>query len=127
MMYRLKPEAVPFFSENIKTLITDWKTWTKTYNVDEKALEEVKPCYLKYGHEYTIKTDDGRDLRTGTMGGWDKNGAEFHFTLCFPSAKFHEYDKFSKGDILRKLMDNIQSIADRWYEKYSQDEGGESC
>lgn len=72
MMYRLNPEAVPFFSENIKTLITDWETWTETYNVDKKALEEVKPCYLKYGHEYTIKTDDGRDLRTGTMGGWDK-------------------------------------------------------
>lgn len=125
--YRLKPEAVPFFKEGMKTAIADWDTWTKTYNVDPKALEEVKPCFLEYGHKYIIKTEEGEDLKTGSLGGWDEKGMRFCFTLHFPSAKFFEYDKFAKGDILRKLMDDIQRNADRWYEKYSTEEGGQPC
>ena len=122
--FRLKPEAVPFFKESLKTLITSYDRWTDTYNVDPNALEEVKPCYIEYGHAHVIKGDDGRDIKTGSLSGWDEKGTHFHFTIHFPSAKYCEHDKFTKGNILRKLMDAIQHDADNWYENFSNEEGG---
>lgn len=39
--FRLKKEAVQFFSEKLATAIGDYRFW-KVYNVDDNALEEVE-------------------------------------------------------------------------------------
>lgn len=116
MYYRLKPDAVPFFKENLKTAVFDLDTWTKTYNVDTEAIEEVKPCYLTYGHESTINS-----VRSNSLCGWDKNGSHFHFTINFPSMKMREHDEFTKGNTMRKLMDAIQNTVNNFYLKFADE------
>lgn len=118
--YRLKKEAVPFFRKDLATAVRDWVTWTKTYNVDEKALEEVEDCFVSYGFE----------TKTGTsLCGWvnpDSNnektrkGAHFHFTIHFPSMKNQEYDLFSKGKLSRDLMDRIQNVLNQFYSEFNE-------
>lgn len=115
MYYRLKPDAVPFFRNNLKTAVLDWDTWTKTYNVDPEAIEEVKPCYLTYGHE---STRDG--VRGSSLCGWDKDGSHFNFTLNFPSMKMREHDEFTKGNTMRTLMDAIQNTVNNFYLKFAE-------
>lgn len=117
--YRLKKEAVPFFRKDLATAVYDWVTWTKTYNVDEKALEEVEDCFVSYGFE----------TKTGTsLCGWGnpdsnnektKKGAHFHFTIHFPSMKNQEYDLFSKGKLSRDLMDRIQAVLNQFYSEFN--------
>lgn len=119
-MYRLKPEAVPFFKKSIKTAVLDWDKWTKNYNVDPDALEEVKPCYLSYGHEHETKVDNGHPINSSTLGGWSKDGAAFHFTVHFPSMKMKEYDLFNNGNVTRQMMDAVQSSLDRFYSKFNE-------
>ena len=115
MKYRLKKEAVPFFKDNLKTAILDWDTWTKTYNVDEKALEEVEPAYITRGH----KTDE---IST-SLGGWRADGGgELEFTIHFPSIKMREHDEFSKGRVCRELMDIMQADVNLFYERFINDE-----
>lgn len=118
MYYRLKPDAVPFFKNNLKTAVLDWDNWTKTYNVDPEAIEEVKPCYITYGHE-SIR--DG--VRNSSLSGWahDK-GSHFHFTLNFPSMKMREHDEFTKGNTMRGLMDAIQNTVNNFYIKFAEGE-----
>jgi hypothetical protein len=113
--YRLKKEAVPFFKDDIASGVHTLDEWM-SYNVDEKALEEVKPLYLTYGH---------RDRNNSShLAGWsnpDGNavaGSHFHFTLHFPSTTFYEHDKFAKGKVVRELMDKIQSQLDWFYERF---------
>lgn len=96
---RLKKEAVPFFTDKLATAIHDWDVWQK-YNVDDKALEEVEDARIEYG----IKTS----ASGATLGGWDKDGMTLCFTLVFPSMKYHEYDIFSKGKMVRELMNRLQ-------------------
>ena len=117
--YRLKSEAVKFFKKDLSCKIFDLETWTKTYNVDERALEEVEDCFVSFGH----KTDTGTSL-----SGWGNpdderlktnKGAHFHFTLHFPSMKYQEYDVFNKGKITRELMDNIQRVANQFYHEFN--------
>ena len=118
--YRLKKEAIPFFRKGLETAIGDWETWTKTYNVDEKALEEVEDCFVSYGFE----------TKTGTsLCGWGnpdsnnektKKGAHFHFTIHFPSMKNQEYDLFSKGKLSRDLMDRIQAVLNQFYSEFNE-------
>ena len=127
-MYRLKPEAAPFFKNSLKTSVLDWDKWTKTYNVDESALEEVKPCYLTYGHEHYLKRDDGTKFQSGTLGGWNLNDngeAEFCFTVHFPSMKMREYDEFSNGDLTRRMMDAMQNTIDNFYRKFNDEKSEE--
>lgn len=109
--YRLKKEAVPFFADKLATAIHDWDVWQE-YNVDDKALEEVEDARIEYG----IKTS----ASGATLGGWDKNGMTLCFTIVFPSMKYHEHDKFSKGKIVRELMNNLQREANRFMNDFYQ-------
>ena len=97
--YRLKKEAVPFFNEKLATKICDIEKWQKL-QVDEKALEEVEEARIEYG----IRESD----TCISLNGWDKNGTEMRFTLIFPSMKFKEHDDFTKGRMVRELMNRIQ-------------------
>ncbi|PPK99027.1 hypothetical protein [Parapedobacter indicus] len=110
--YRLKPEAVPFFSESIATQILDLEIWKKNH-VEPKALEEVEDAYLSYGQK------SGENSKN--LGGWDKDGSEFLFTVHFPSVKFREHDEFSKGKVIRGLMDRIQSCINNFYSDFVND------
>jgi hypothetical protein len=116
--YRLKPEAVPFFKDKMATAIHTFDVW-KDHNVDEKALEEVEECHITYGHD---KGD-----RYTTLGGWSADaGTRFEFTIHFPSVKFHEHDKFSKGKVTRELMNTIQRQINNFYEQFNNQENEQS-
>ena len=108
--FRLKKEAVPFFQDKHATAIYSFDTWD-SIGVDMKALEEVEPAYITYGHQ------DNNNVRT-SLSGWGKEGSHFHFTLNFPSMEWREHDDFSQGRVLRKLMDEIQVNVDRFYESF---------
>lgn len=106
--YRLKKEATPFFKEKLATEINDFNVWTEHYHVDENALEEVEDVVIVRGHRFA--TGDGASL-----GGWSaKNGTELCFTIKFPSLKFQENDKFTKGRSVRELMDRLQAAANSY-------------
>lgn len=106
--YRLKKEATPFFKEKLATEINDFNVWTEHYHVDEKALEEVEDVVIIRGHKFA--TGDGARL-----GGWSaKDGTELLFTIKFPSLKFQENDKFTKGRSVRELMDRLQAAANSY-------------
>ena len=108
--YRLKKEAVPFFSDKMATAICDWNIWQK-YNVDDKALEEVEEARIEYG----IKTS----ACGATLGGWSHDdGMELCFTIVFPSMKYQEHDKFSKGKMVRELMNRLQIETNRFVEEF---------
>ena len=49
--YRLKKEAIPFFKKELACSVLSLDTWTKTYNVDPSAIEEVEDCFVSYGFE----------------------------------------------------------------------------
>jgi hypothetical protein len=104
--------------------VYDLDTWKK-YNIDEKALEEVEEPFITYGH----KTSDN----CTTLGGWsnpenenykkDKSaGGTFYFAIHFPSMKFEENDRFSKGRIIAGLMDRIRRTADSYFTQFVSDE-----
>ena len=101
-----------FFKSDLSTRILDFIDWEKN-NVDINALEEVKDIYIKYGHE-----NQRKDITSSSLSGWSEKGSRFHFTIHFPSIKFSEHDKFSKGKITRKLMDEIQRVSDRFFEDF---------
>lgn len=120
--YRLKTEAVKFFKKELSCSIYDLDTWTKTYNVDESALELVEDCFISYGREDEIGS---------SLCGWGNPnnekrkthiGAHFHFTLHFPSMKYQEYDRFEKGKLTRNLMDRIQTVVNSFYESFNNNE-----
>ncbi len=106
--FRLKKEATPFFKDKLASEINDFDVWTKHYNVDENALEEVEDVVIVRGHKF----DDGNG---SSLGGWDsKNGTELKFTIYFPSLSFYENDKFTKGRSVRELMDRLQAAANAY-------------
>jgi len=108
--YRIKKEAVPYILEKHATKVYDLETWNRL-GIDIKALEEVCPAFLTYGR----KTSD----ISNNLSGWSgEEGGTFEFTIHFPSIKFYEFDKFSKGKITRQLMDRIQNNISRFYEEY---------
>lgn len=111
--YRLKKEAVPFFKDKLATLIADWEVWEE-YNVDDKALEAVKDAFIEYG----IKTSD----LSSDLCGWNENGTEMRFTVHFPSIKFNEHDRFTKGKMVRELMEMFQKDADYFMDRFYQGE-----
>ena len=98
--YRLKTEAVPFFVDKLATAICDMQTW-KEYKVDEKTLEEVEEARIEYGKNMN---DVCKDLSS-----YGEKGAQFHFTIVFPSMKFKEYNDFTKGKMIRDLMNRLQN------------------
>ena len=112
--YRLKPEAVPFFLKKHSTSLYTIDTWEEL-NVDIVALDEVEEMYISYGH---------RDNETSSsLGGWDeKNGSHFYFTLNFPSVKYIEHDKFSKGKMTRELMNRIQQNINFFYNEFKENQ-----
>ena len=108
--YRLKTEAVPFFADKLATVIHDWDAWQE-YHVDDKALEEVEEAHVEYGIETS------KECRS--LGGWSKDdGQRLCFTVVFPSMKYQEHDKFSKGKMIRSLMDRIQCDVNRFMEEF---------
>lgn len=110
--YRLKKAAVPFFKKDLAASILSYDTW-KDLKVDANALEEVEDVYITYGHS-------DKNNRSATLSGWDEdNGSHFHFTLKFPSTKFHEHDKFCKGRLTRDLMNEIQTVVNRFYTDFN--------
>jgi hypothetical protein len=111
-MYRLRSEAAPYFKDALATQIYSWDTWNDLH-VDDKALEEVKPCYLTYGHE-SLRPNSS----SSTLGGWSDEESKFYFTVVFPNVKFAEHDKFHKGKIIRELMDKIQRNIDGFFEEF---------
>lgn len=105
--FRLKKEAVPFFKEEHAKAIYDWSTW-EHLQVDDRALEEVEDAYLSYG----MKSGES----SSSLCGWNaERGAEFNFTIHFPSVTYQEHDKFSKGRTVRDLMDRIQKEVNNFY------------
>lgn len=118
IQYRLKSEAVQFFKEKYATSIYPLDTW-RSIGVDDKALEEIKPPYLKYGQKMT---DSESKVIGATLGGWDKNGKEFEFTIHFNGVTMYECDKFSNGKLVRELMDKIQRDIDYWYSQFTNKE-----
>jgi hypothetical protein len=113
-MYRLKPEARPFFKEKFATAVMPLESWTLTYQADMNAIEEVKAPHITYGH----RTKSG-----GTLAGWSaEDGSHFHFTINFPSTKYQEHDKFSNGKVLAALMDKIQSAIDWHFQDFLEAE-----
>lgn len=109
--YRLKKEAVPFFKASLSTNICSLDTWDQ-YGVDMVALEEVEPCYIDYGHK--------KDHAIWNAGWGANEGAHFHFTLVFPSMKYQEYDKFTKGKMMRDILDRIQKDVNYFYQNFSE-------
>jgi hypothetical protein len=115
MNYRLKSEAVPFFKEESATKILPIETWRELH-VDDNALEKVEDCYINYG----IRTERGNSQ---SLSGWSwDSGSYFHFTIIFPSVKYHEHDKFSNGKIIRKLMDTIQQHISSFYNEFNNEQ-----
>ena len=112
--FRLKPEAHQFFKSDLAVKILDLYDWEK-HNVSDNALEEVEEVYLTFGHQRG-------DSNLTSLSGWDEKGARFHFTIHFPSITHSEYDKFSKGNLVRKLMDIIQRDCDRFFEDFVNNE-----
>ena len=127
--FRIKKEAVPFFNQNVATAINDLDTWKK-YQVDEKALEEVEPLYITYGHAGERSSDYG--TKYSSLSGWsdgstnNQKGSHFHFTLNFPSVKFREHDEFLKGKTVRNLMEKIQSQLNYFYQDFINEEESEN-
>lgn len=110
--YRLKKEAVQFFKKDLATRIHTGDVWEKL-NVDEIALEEVEEAYIEYGHPLG---DSGSSL-----SGWNKKGTHFHFTIVFPSVKYNEHDKFTKGKLTRELMNNMQYHINNHYNQFASE------
>lgn len=111
--YRLKSDAVPFFQTKHSTAIYSHETWD-SLGVDTKALEEVKDVYISYGH----KTSEN----SSSLSGWcAEKGSDYRFTIHFPSMKFLENDKFQKGKMTRKLMDEIQRKIDYFFQDFVND------
>ena len=115
--YRLKKEACPFFQEKHATALYSFDTWD-SIGVDMKALEEVEPVYITYGHQ-------DKNNRSASLAGWGKEGGHFHFTLNFPNMEWREHDDFTQGRVLRKLMDEIQVNVDRFRESFLNKEKGQ--
>lgn len=114
-MYRLKTEAVPYFSKEVSTSILSLSDWEK-YLVDVNALEEVKPIYVSYGHE-SLRNNE--EYTSKTLCGWNQNnGGVFHFSLHFPSLKLKRYNKFTKDKMIRELMDKIQHQCNYLYQEF---------
>ena len=111
-VYRLKKEAVQFFSQDLATRISDFDFWKKL-RVDEKALEEVEPLMVTYGHEKS-------ETHTSLSGWTPDDGQYYNFTIYFPSMKFNEADKFGKGRFTRELMDKIQTELNKFYQEFNK-------
>lgn len=109
--YRLKKEALPFFLDKHATAIYSLDIW-QSLSVDELALDEVKEPQIFYGHER------GNPPKSSWLCGWDENGTHLHFTIVFPSVQFQEHDKFTKGRLIRDMMDRINQAIRYHYDGF---------
>lgn len=121
---RLKKEARPFFKEELATKILSYDNWKEYYHISEDALEEVQDAYITYGCKRYSEYANTCDLSGWANPDNDENkkngtaGAKFAFTIHFPSCKYEEYDKFSKGRMTAGLMDRIQRVVDSFYRDF---------
>lgn len=128
---RLKKEARPFFKEDLAERTLSYDQWHNYYHMDENALEEVEEVYITYGAKrYSKYSTSGT---TNDLGGWanpdndeyKKNGqagGRFCFTIHFPSMKWEEHDKFSRGRLIAGLIDRIQKEADWYFKQFASGE-----
>jgi len=115
--YRLKKEAVKFFKEGLSTSVRSLDAW-KDLQVDIEALEEVEDVRITYGHSSTLSSGN----ESNSLNGWSpKDGAEFHFTIQFPSMKHRDYDQFNKGRNVRELMNRIQTEINRFQSQFLEE------
>jgi sulfite reductase beta subunit-like hemoprotein len=113
--YRLKKEAVQFFAEKHATSIYMLHTWEEL-GVDINALDEIEEAWIDYGGPES-KISTGASSRS--IAGWNKdNGGHFHFTIHFPNTEMRDHDNFSKGRVIRSLMDEIQYTVNSFYENF---------
>lgn len=109
ILYRLKEEAQPYFKDKLQTEIRDINFWSQI-GAKEEALEIVEEAYIKYGHE----SESGGSTHTCGWSNPDNNtdgGTRLNFTVIFPSIKYKEHNEFTKGKMVRQLMDSFQSQA----------------
>ena len=113
--YRLKPEAIPYFSDNLAKKIESFSFW-KNHNVDLNALEEIKEFYIESGH-YSIRNKDAKHIQGWTSGNFDTDGipyAEFHFTARINGIENIDYNLINGKDI-RILMNDFEEVLGYWY------------
>ena len=112
-LFRLKKEATPFFKDGWNCEVQDEETWNRDFHVDSKALEEITPPYLTYGHE---KTKHVNDLSSWSSNG-DHTGSSFMFTIHFPDVKYQEHDRLCHGEFVGDLMREIQTLINDFIER----------
>ncbi|MBQ9532422.1 MAG: hypothetical protein IJR71_00445 [Prevotella sp.] len=123
--HRLKKEALKYFSEKLSAKIMNPEDWKKYYNIDENALEEIEMPVITYG----VATSENAT----SLSGWSNpenreihankiEGGSFCFTIHFESMKNEEYDRFSKGRMMREFMDRIQREADHYFQQFIKGE-----
>ena len=131
--HRLKKEALQFFKEDLATRVMNVEDWKQKYNIDPEALEEIEQPYITYGRKNLRES-----YESGDLAGWsndendaakDKNNKKrpygrsyFCFTINFPSVRYEEHDRFSKGRLLQELMRRFQREADNFFKQFAADE-----
>lgn len=112
--YRLKKEAVPFFTEHLATKVLTYNEWEK-FKVHMNALEPIIPVVLKYG----VKEKEGDNLR---LSGWNNDRAYFNFIIEYPHMNYSDYSVISKDVKVRELMDRMQNCIDSFYIDFKNQE-----
>lgn len=110
-MFRLKKAAIPFYSDKFADKVRDMHYWNEN-NVNQKALEEVKYCFVVHGHE--IEGEAG--LKYTSLHGWSNDdGAEFKFILRMPSMSHKDFQIASTPEAIRELMESIEDHVNRLF------------
>ncbi len=104
--YKLKVAARQFFKKSLHDDIYELSIWKKE-GIPIELLDEVDKVYINYGHERTHR--DG--YKSSDLQGWDKEKAEFKFTIIFPEMDYNDYDKVS----IPELMDEMQKVTNRFF------------
>lgn len=119
--HRLKKEALKFFKEDLACKIMNPQEWKNLYNIDEEALEEVSKPIITFGIETSeslVSLSGWSNPENNAIHAQKLEGAHFCFTIHFESMKNQEYDKFSKGRMMREFMERIQKEADQYFQQF---------
>lgn len=121
--WRLKPEAVPYFKEELAYALKEYDFWKKM-GVDERAIERIDDPVISYGHLHSNE----KGYASSSLSGWssdeEKQGSHFHFTIRFPSTRHFEHDRFSNGKHIRELMNQLQYEIHQWHMQFCDKTGG---
>lgn len=114
--YRLKAEAIPYFSEKIAKNVEPLRFW-ETRHVDFNALEEIKEFYIESGH-YSLTNKNTKHIQGWSSGDFGNDGipnAEFHFTAHINGIEEIDYKSIDDRH-LRNLMDGFEEVLENWYQ-----------